>query len=213
MRMVFIALLLANVLLAAAIYLYEPAGGDAGLLEQQISPERIRVVPLEQARAESRRDAPAVVACLEWGVLGRDDAERAQARLRGDGLGAKTTARTTEQASSFWVYLPPAPNREETNRRIEALKARGFSDYFVVQDPGRWRNALSLGLFRSAESAEKFLEEVRGKGFDIAELAERGPKETAVTLVIRDPTDAEAARVAAVRADFPGTELKATPCE
>jgi hypothetical protein len=211
--MLFIALLLANALLAAAIAVHEPAGGEAGLLQQQISPERIRIVPLEQALADSRPRAPAVAACLEWGTLGQDDAERAQSRLRSEGLGAKTTARTSEQPSSFWVYLPPAANREETNRRIEALKARGFSDYFLVQDPGRWRNALSLGLFRSAESAERFLEEVRGKGFDIAELAERGPNETTVTLVIRDPTDAEAARVAAVRADFPGTDLRATTCE
>lgn len=215
MRVLFFALLLANALMAAALYLHEPEGPEAGLLQQQIEPQKIRVVPLEEARSSmgSRAPAaPALAACLEWGGFGREEGERARARLESDGLGGKVSTRTGEPPTSFWVYLPPAPSREETNRRIEALKAKGLADYFVVQDPGRWRNALSLGLFRSEESAQKFLDEVRAKGFDYAELREGGPKAEALTLVIRDPTDAEAARVAAMRADFPGTELKAATC-
>ncbi|HSO06410.1 MAG TPA: SPOR domain-containing protein [Pelomicrobium sp.] len=215
MRVLLFALLLANALMAAALYLHVPEGPEAGLLQQQIEPQKIRIVPLEEARTSmtSRAPtAPTLTACLEWSGFGPAEADRVRARLESDGLAAKTSARTGEHPSSFWVYLPPAANREETNRRIEALKTRGLTDYFVVQDQGRWRNALSLGLFRSEESAQKFLEEVRAKGFDYAELREGGPKAEAVTLVIRDPSDAEAERVAALRADFPGTELKAATC-
>ncbi len=215
MRVLLVALLLANALMAAALYLHVPEGPEAGLLQQQIEPQKIRIVPPEEARSSTTSRAPAapaLEACLEWSGFGREDADRARARLDNDGLGAKISTRTGEQPSSYWVYLPPAANREETNRRIEALKTKGLADYFVVQDAGRWRNALSLGLFRSEESAQKFLDEVRAKGFDYAELREGGPKAEALTLVIRDPTDAEAARVAALRADFPGTELKAATC-
>lgn len=213
MRVIFFALLLANALMAAAIYLHVPSGADAGLLQQQIEPQRIRIVPLQEARASTPAPTPAVAACLEWRGLGRTDAERARARLETEGLGAKTSQRIAEQPSRFWVYLPPAPGREETNRRIDQLKAAGLADYFLVQDPGRWRNALSLGLFRSEAAAQKFLDEVRTKGFDYAELSERGPNQESVTLVVRDPSDDEAARVAALRADFPDSELKATTCD
>ncbi|MFZ5555909.1 MAG: SPOR domain-containing protein [Pseudomonadota bacterium] len=213
MKIVFFALLIMNAFIAGWIYWKEASRIDTGFLQQQIQPEKIRIVPLEEARSAGPRTAPAVAACLEWGVLAREEAERARSRLESEGLGAKTSARTTEQSASVWVYLPPAPSRDETSRRIEELKSKGLTDYFLVQDPGRWRNAISLGLFRSAESADKFLEEVRAKGFDYAELSQRGPKEQVVTLVIRDPSDAEAARVAAMRGDFPGTELKAIPCE
>jgi hypothetical protein len=212
-RVLFIALLVANALMAAAIVFHDPGGREAGLLEQQIQPEKIRIVPLEEAIATRQGPASKVAACLEWGVLAKEDAERARSRLETEGLGAKTSERATEHAGSFWIYLPPAANREETNQRIDSLKSKGLTEYFLVQDPGRWRNAISLGLFRSAESANKFLEDVRAKGFDYAEMSERGPREPAVTLIIRDPSDVEAARIASIRADFPGTELKATTCE
>jgi hypothetical protein len=103
--------------------------------------------------------------------------------------------------------------RQDVNEKIGELKALGITEYFLVQDAGRWRNAISLGIFRTEEAARKFLSRLEGKGVRSAVVGERSQKVTAVTYVVKDPDVALTRRLAEIRAEFPGSELRAAACD
>ena len=68
-----------------------------------------------------------------------------------------------------WVYLPPAPSREEALRALADLQSRGV-DSFVVSE-GSNANAISLGYFGSADSAHGLKMRMQNAGFP-AEVSE-----------------------------------------
>ena len=70
-------------------------------------------------------------------------------------LGGKLSQRQVELDRGYWVYFPPLKNKEAVNRKIAELKALGINDYFVVQGPGHWQNAISLGVFKTGDAAQK----------------------------------------------------------
>ena len=68
-------------------------------------------------------------------------------------LGDNLTQRSVEHNHGYWVYIPPLKKRANVEKKIAQLKERGIKDYFVVQEKGKWLNAISLGVFRTQEAA------------------------------------------------------------
>ena len=83
---------------------------------------------------------------------GRGDAERARIQLDAVGLGGRIEAVTVQKDHLNWVYLPPYGTRERALTVLGELQARGV-DSFIVKT-GEDANAISLGYFSSADSAE-----------------------------------------------------------
>ena len=105
--------------------------------------------------------------------------------------------RTQMSSSSYWVYIPPLPNKQEADRKASELKKFKVPEFFVVQEPAAMRFAISLGIFSSREAAEERLETLRGKGVRSAKVGERDAKPTHGALEIRGPeAQAEAVRQA-----------------
>lgn len=216
MRGLFLALLLVNVVAAAAYLQFGPSGGAGNqLLSQQINPGQIRIVPPARLAAAPgpAPDAAAASACIEWGAFSGAEAERAGVVLEELKLGSRLSRRGREETTGYWVYIPPLQTRQDVNEKIGELKALGITEYFLVQDAGRWRNAISLGIFRTEEAARKFLSRLEGKGVRSAVVGERSQKVTAVTYMVKDPDVALTRRLAEIRAEFPGSELKAAACD
>ena len=71
------------------------------------------------------------------------------------------------------VYLPALPNRAEADRKVAELRARGVNELFVIQDPAPMRNAISLGVFRSAEAAANQVELLASRGVKGAKVQAR----------------------------------------
>ncbi len=82
------------------------------------------------------------------------------------GKGGEATSRWTEQetVSRYWVYLPPLETVEQARVVLRRLKDDGLQDYIRVMR-GPMRNAISLGLFKQRDSADRRLAELRGKGY------------------------------------------------
>lgn len=213
MRLVFLLLLLANVALLAYIRLAPESGREPQILNQQIHPERIRIVsPAELARPGAQSTlGDSRAACLEWGPFADNQLARAQAALEALPLHGKVATRDLQTTASYWVYIPPLPGRREADRKLSELKALGVSDYFLVQDGGKWHNAISLGVFKTEEAAKSRLAALQKKGVRSALAGEYSQKAT-VALVVRDADPSLATRLAALQQDFPGSELKATAC-
>ena len=153
------------------------------------------------------------VSCMEWGEFSGTDLARATAALSTLQLGDKLSQRQVEYAIGYWVYISPMKDKAAVNQKIAQLKARGIDEYFVVPDAGPWLNAISLGVFKTREAAQHFLDELRRtKGVRSAHIGERASK-LKVTLFVLNGLDAKTgAELAKIQKDFAGSDLKDIPC-
>lgn len=168
-----------------------------------------------QAASRPQANAPAVAAngaCMEWGEFSGDDLARATAALAAMKLGSQLAQHEVEYDSGYWVYLPPQGNRAKAERKVAQLKALGVADYFIVQEPGKWQNAVSLGVFKTQAAAQKFLDGIQQKGVKSAVVGERQAKLKFTVFTFSNPDAALTARVVALQKDFPDSELKAAAC-
>ncbi len=155
---------------------------------------------------------PKQVSCAEWGEFSGHDLARAQEALATLQLGDKLSQRSVEHNQGFWVYIPPAKKHAEVEKKIAQLKARGVKDLFVVQEKGKWLNAISLGVFRTRDAAQKYLVVVRGKGVDSARLGERASKLKFTVFVMKRLDGGMADRLSALQKGFPDSELRVLAC-
>jgi hypothetical protein len=196
------------------------SGADPAPLSRQIAPEKIRVVPPEElARLSATKPAAAQLAvapaptklkCIEWGSFSPADAARAAKALEPLALGERLSERRTDETAGWWVFIPPPPNgnaRQGALRKAGELKKLGVQDYFVVQEDGANRWAISLGVFRSEDAAQARLAALREQGVRTARV---GPRESHVQktwLQIKAADPALEMRLQSLARQFDGSEL------
>lgn len=214
MRTLFLLLVLANLgFFAYHHYLVEPVDAAAQVAVLQISPEKIRSVAADASPVVVA--APAALplaACVEWGAFGGPDVARADGAIAALALPAEALQRRVSDIDGYWVHMPPMKTKAEVDRKLGQLKALGVADIFVVQDAGPWRNAVSLGLFKSEDAANAELERLRQRGVRSAVVTRREKFLKQVSYFVREPSAAMIARITELQRDFPAVELKAVSC-
>jgi hypothetical protein len=155
---------------------------------------------------------PGKLTCLEWGDFSGPDLSRAKAVLSDLQLADKLSQRQVEREIGYWVYIPPLRNRAAVNRKIAELKALGIREYFVVQTSGSWLNAISLGVFKTRDAAQHFLQVLNTRGVHTARVGERVSKVKATIFMLDNPDAATEARLTAMQKEFSGSELNHVPC-
>jgi hypothetical protein len=234
MRVVFLLLVAANLALYAWFQHYSPAESavDPEPARRQISPEKIRLLegkeltglvpPAEKSAAKPAAPAPAGAApagttpagaaapggaCIEWGGFAVAEAPKAEQALAPLALGARLSQRRSEETAGWWVYIPPQGNRAAAMKKTAELKALGIDDYFVLQDEGKMRWAVSLGVFSGEELAKSRLEALKTKGVRSALMGERETQVPKVWFQLRGADAALQARFRETAPGFPGTEV------
>jgi len=212
MRTVFFILVLANVAFFAFARLDSgaDANGDAQIIGQQLNPEKIHLLTPEQVSALTRKPEPPKVAtaCLEWGAFVGGDAARAGQALEPLALGAKLTQRKQEDVAGFWVYIPPLASRQVATQKAGELKRLGVDEYFVVPDDPKWRNAISLGVFKTEEAAKARRDALRAKGVSSATTGARAMQLSKTYFQVREADSTLAARLNELKQGFAGTEVR-----
>jgi len=150
--------------------------------------------------------------CLEWGDFSGADLKLATAALSGMQLGNKLDKRQVDQVIRYWVYIPPLKNKAAVQQKVAQLKARGIEEYFIVQDADPWRNAISLGVFKTQEAAQNFLDVLSTKNVHTARVGARVGKQKATIFILNGVSPATEVRLTSLKKDFPGSELKNVPC-
>jgi len=227
MRTFFLLLVLANL----AFFTYgrvalEGAGPESRLPQLQVAAERIRLISTaEQAPAAKPRipgkavpsappkTASAVpAACLEWGNFAGPGVAKAELALAELQLAPGQIERVVIDAGGYWVHIPPLRNKSEADRKVRELRDLGVTEFFVVQDAGQWRYAISLGIFRSEEAAQTFLAGLKQRGVRSAIAARRENFLKQIAFYVREPGEAAVARLTLIQQDFPESEIRAVPC-
>ena len=98
------------------------------------------------------------------------------------------------------------------DRKTIQLKERGVTDYSPILEAGRWRYAISLGVFRDEGGAKKRLALLQKKGVRSAQIGEREQRVTQTAFIVRDPTEAQSAQMVNLKAEYPGSDPRAVDC-
>jgi hypothetical protein len=226
-RTAFLILLLANVGFFAWWRFGSPtdAASDPAPLARQIEPEKLKVVapkdlpppapakPVAAIKAEPPPPPTVALKCLEWGSFTLTDAPRAEKTLEPLALGPRLAQRRTEETAGWWVFIPPqkAPNqRQAALRKAAELRGLGIEDYFIVQEEGQHRWALSLGVFRTEEAARARLEVLRNQGVRTATIGARETVVPKVWLQVKGVDASLEAKLKELTMQVESTELR--PC-
>ncbi len=212
MRTVVLLLLLANLTFFGYTRL-DIREGEAARLAEQVQPEKIKLLTPQQVAALGPAKVAALAdVCVEWGPHSDADRARAVTDLEPLALGKLLTLRRIETTMAFWVFLPPAPNRADAERRAAEAKTRGISNASIV-DSGPQRYAVSLGAFPTEEAAKARFDEIVALGVASAKLGPRQQVNVQTMLVIRDPQATVIAKLRDLVPAYPGTEAKIGSCE
>ncbi|HEX9686200.1 MAG TPA: SPOR domain-containing protein [Burkholderiales bacterium] len=227
MRAFFLLLVLVNL----AFFAYgrvalEGGGSESRIPQLQVAPESIKLlqtterVPAGKPQATGKAVAPespktataAPGSCLEWGNFAGTDVARAEVALTRLQLAPESIERAVVDAGGYWVYMPPLRSKNEVDRKVRELREFGVTEFFVVQDAGQWRNAISLGIFRTDEAAQAFLAGLRRRGVRSAVVGRRDNFLKQVVFYLREPSEATIAQLTALQEEFPGSEIRAATC-
>jgi hypothetical protein len=224
-RALFLLLVLANVAFLAWTRLIAPggSGADPAPLAREIEPQKIRVVPPEELSRLSAPKPAAVAAvtpppraaagpkCFEWGAFSATEAARAQQLLEPLALGERLAERKTQE-TAWWVFIPPQPAegnaRQVALRKAGELKKLGVQDYFIVQEEGPNRWAVSLGVFRSEEAAQAHLAALRSQGVRSARVGEREAPVPKIWLQVNGVDAALEERLGEIARQIDNSELR-----
>jgi len=215
-RALFLLLVLANVGFFAWSRYGSPPGATADPLPlgRQIEPEKLKVVQpgeLPAAAQASARPTAAAMKCIEWGSFTIADAPKAEKALEPLALGPRLGHRRTEESAGWWVFIPPQGSRAGALKKASELKALAVNDYFIVQDEGAMRWALSLGVFRTEEAAQARLATLRGQGVRSAVVGARETVVPKVWLQVKGVDGALEARLRDIAREIEGSELRSCP--
>jgi SPOR domain len=213
MRTVVALLLAANLALFAYTEFERMSGGESDRLQHQLFPEKLRLLtPQQVAGLGPAKAAQLANVCLEWGGFADTEKSAALAALEPLQLGRQLSQRRIESTSAYWVYVPPLRSKTAAEKKVTEIKAQGLKDFFILTD-GAQKNAISLGVFKTEDAANKFLETVQAKGVNDAKSGARTQTIQQTVLVLRDPQPAQAEQLQQLRNDFAGSEVKIGPCD
>ncbi len=169
-------------------------------------------LPVPVTAATPNGKTTAIKTCMEWGEFSGTDLARAENELGKMKLGDRLAQRTVEYASGYWVYIPPLRNKDALNKKIAEIKTIGVEDFYVVKDPKDWYNAISLGVFKTEESAKNFLAILKKKGIRTAKVSERKHKLKFAVFLINNADTELATHLTTLQKDYINSELKHVPC-
>ena len=227
MRAVFLLIVLANLAFFAWANFFSEADtqSDPRPVARQIAPEKLRVLPAAppikpapEAPAPKPPPDPltpqaalAITPCLELAGLSAADAARANDALAPLASKARLSQKQVDESAGWWVFIPPRGSKQDAQKKAAELKARGVEEYFILQDEGPQRYALSLGVFKTEAAAQSRLEALRTKGVKTAQVGPRQASLQRVYFQVRDADAPLAAKLRELAQSFTGTELRECP--
>jgi len=114
--------------------------------------------------------------------------------------------------TSYWVFIGPLRSRAELEKKTSELNKLGIIEFLPIVETGRWRFALSLGVFRTEEGAKNYLEALRAKGVRSAQWGEREQRITQTAFLFRDLSETQKSQLTGLKASYPGSDVRSVDC-
>lgn len=230
MRLVFLLLLLLNIALWPLASGLVSVGGDETeplRMTSQISPERIRILPVEgepvvapqpvapdaaeEADGEVNTSAIAPAYCRALAGLSREQADRVVLRSRELQPGVLLKESELPGSSSWWVHIPDLATRPLAERKQAELRALGVREMALTPDADGQKFAVSLGLFKTEAAARELLAQLSSQGVRSARIVEREGKPGRLRIALSGSEAEVSAVLADVQAGLEGVEPAECP--
>lgn len=150
--------------------------------------------------------------CMEWGEFSGSDLAHASQDLEGLKLGKALTRREVEHSTGYWVFIPPPKHRADVDKKVAQLKRLGVKEFFVVQEKGKWYDAISLNVFKTEEMAKKYQKQLESKGVKNTKVGERQTRLKFTVFVLKNPSSALQDKLRQWQKQFSGIDLKPATC-
>jgi hypothetical protein len=154
---------------------------------------------------------PDLNACLEVGNFNAEEAKRFTTQLTTSQLVERATQRTVQEVASHIVYIPPQGDKEAADRKVGELRRLGITDFYVMQDNSPMRWGISLGVFRTEESARAHLAALNLKGVRSARIGQRTVSSSMVAFQFRNLEPEKKWLVEKIKSGFAKQEIRS--CE
>ena len=222
MRLLVWLLLLVNVAILGYFQLLSKPQGGEDARSGPLHPDKIRLLTDDQLAAlPLKTPSPATVpitpeavapSCYEWGSFAPETLASAQAVLARLSVEGTVRQQAPAEATRYWVYIPPRKTMEEVQAKADELRSLGILDFFIVQEP-KWRNAISLGVFKDEKLANSLLQDLLARGVRSAVKGVRNHEGVQSSLLLKTAAPEVMVQIEQLKPDFPGTELKQVNCE
>ncbi|MEW9900261.1 SPOR domain-containing protein [Chitinivorax sp. PXF-14] len=235
MKWLFAALVLVNLGVFGYLRLSQPVSVDSH--QREFHPEQVKLLPASavptakpkpaitpaatppttpaatQAAAERPAQAADAGQCQSWEHIPAAELSRARQLLATLKLGEPKGEPEVSEQKRYWVYLPPFKSLVDAQKRTDELKTLGLADkdFFIVNDAGANRNAVSLGVYSTEEAARQRLEAMQDKGVRGVRSGLRESVRMA-RIVLAQPDEDGLVRLNRAVLDVKGSELRATDC-
>ncbi|OIP15059.1 MAG: hypothetical protein AUK53_04625 [Betaproteobacteria bacterium CG2_30_59_46] len=222
MKWIFAILLVINILFFTVMQLGSSHGSEPMRGHDPVKADKIKLLA-EPQKALAMPEPPVASGdgafsevkpeiCLEWGQFSGDTLKRVVQVLEKLQLGEKLIQRKAEKSGGYWVYVTPRKTLQEAQKKVDELKQIGVQESYIVREPPVMQYAISLGIFSTAETATKYLDQLREKGVKSAVSGPRTQEINATVFQIKDSGESMTAQLTKLKLDFPGSELKAVEC-
>lgn len=155
------------------------------------------------------REQHAAPACTEIGNFDAAEAKRFETELAGLALGGKVSRHAVQEVASRIVFIPSQGSREAADKQVSELRSLGINDSYIIQDGTELRWGISLGVFKSEDTARAYLAVLTQKGVRNARLGPHSMTSNRVSFQLRDLDAAAKARLAKLAGDFPHQRTRA----
>ncbi len=197
MRIFVFLLILVNLMFLAWAqgYFGKTTDPDALRVQQQMLADQVKVIARDEPPADAIKTEKAIKAvenkaadiCLRLSDLPIADVVRLENVLIEKLPEFKAVRTMNEGGGGYWVFIPPLNGKQDADKKAAELKKLRVPEFYIVQDVGSNRFAISLGIFSSKEAATERLEELRSKGVKSAKVGDRNARLVSATLEIRGP--------------------------
>jgi hypothetical protein len=143
-----------------------------------------------KAEAIKVADASPTLLCKSFSGLTLESAKAAQTAINNSSPNTKVALITSKDATSYWVHIPPQTNKAGAEKKVAELKQLGVDDTFIINDEGPSRWAVSLGLFKSKEMADNYLQKLSKQGVRSAKIEVRDKGTEKVRVEVSAPAEA-----------------------
>jgi len=192
-------------------------GREPQRLTAQLAADKLRIVTAEPAGAVAgamvgtvagpAMKPEAQVACRLVSGLPLTEADAFKAALAGLSVDIKPV----EASSSYWVHIPPQPNKAAADKKAAELKALGIKDFYIMQDEGANFLALSLGLFKSEAAANEFLQGMAKRGVKSARIEARAATPQQARAIVKGAAESLNQRLPPLLEKLPGASVGECP--
>lgn len=225
LKILFWILLAANIVLFAfqRTYFNAPPAGrhEPERMAYQYQEDRIRLLSSDEINREmaknkaAAQDITTAGSCMATAPFNKAEAAGFEQQLPSLSLNAKDISRLpVREHQAHMVFIAPAASQKAAEEKIAELEKKGIKSHYLIRDSGELKWAISLGVFKTREAAEKHAADMEKTGLADIHVMPRGLASTEKTVYRLDNLNDEQLRaLEGIIKNFPGQSIQPCPAD